>query len=141
MGEHVRVLGYLGILRAVVGAALGIYLLWKSAHIDLSAYGLSFVTEGILRFDSTAFLVLGCLSIAMACLRVTQGILTIRKTACARPFGVGLACFDFLNLAFFPVSTALGLYGLVVFRHLETVAYFEGQNATNPLTAGGRFQQ
>ena len=129
MVEHVRVLGYLGILRAAGGAALGIYLIWKAVHLNLSDYG---STGEMLSLDTNAFLVLGWLSIAMACLRVTQGILTLRKTTCARPFGVGLACFDFLNLALFPVSTALGLYGFVVFRHPETVAYFERQEARSP---------
>ncbi len=138
MLEHVRVLGSLGIVRAAFGAALGIYLIWKAAHLDLSDYG---STAQMLDFDSKVFLVLGCFSVVMACVRLIQGILTLKKAACARPFGVGLACFDFLNLTLFPVSTALGLYGFVVFRHPETVAYFEGQEATRPLTAPGRIQQ
>jgi hypothetical protein len=141
MLEHVRVLGYLGLFRAALGAALGIYLVWKSAHLDLSAYGLTFVTEEILRLDGKAFLLLGWLCIGMSCLRVAQGVLTLKRKARARPFGVGLALFDFLNLALFPVSTALGLYGFVVYRHPETAGFFERQDATNPLTAGGRIQE
>jgi hypothetical protein len=35
-----------------------------------------------------------------------------------------LAILDIIDLALFPISTALGLYGLVVYRHPEVAAQF-----------------
>jgi hypothetical protein len=43
-----------------------------------------------------------------------------RPSACR--FGVALAYFDLANLIIFPISTALGLYGFVVYRHPQTIS-------------------
>ncbi len=134
MAEHVKVLAVLGIARALAALLVGGLLISKAGGLSLADYGSS---RGALEmgsidagdredlgFDQRAFAALGALCVAFAVIRTVQGIGVLRTVRWARPLGLGLAVFDALNLALFPLSTALGLYGLVVYRHPEAVARF-----------------
>ena len=134
MLEHVQVLGMLGIARSILAAVLGVVLLLKSQQVTLEDYSKSrFELESplfnerdraVLEFDRAAFAIVGVACIAFALARLAQGIGAILWRRWARRLGLGLACFDILNLALFPLSTALGLYGLVVYRKGETAEKF-----------------
>jgi len=129
MLEHVKILGRIGIARALLGVALGSYLIWSAQALDIVAYGLTQVTPDTVQFDRTAFMVIGGLCLAMAPVRCVQAILALKGRPSARLFGMGLAIWDAVNLSLFPVSTALGLYGIVVYHNPETVGYFESRRA------------
>jgi hypothetical protein len=127
MVEHVRVLGWIGIARALVGAVLGAWLIWKGSTLGEMAYGKLPVTREILSFDRGTFTVLGWAFVCLAPVRALQGILALRTRPSARRFGLALAVFDAVNLILFPVSTGFGLYGIVVYRHPDTVGYLEAR--------------
>lgn len=145
MLEHVKVLGILGIVRSLLAAAFGLALLLKAPSVSLFDYGKNrFELESpiydeqdgaILSFDKTAFLVVGVVCVALALARLTQGVGALFCRRWARRFGLGLACFDIFNLPLFPLSTALGLYALVVYRKEETVERFEARRKASPLAA------
>jgi hypothetical protein len=118
MLEHVKVLGWVGIIRALLGACLGGFFIFKSTRLSLSATPEWLdPTPGLLQL-------LGGLCVALAMLRLAQGIGALRVWTWARAAGLILGAFDLSNLLLFPVSTALGLYALVVYRHPETVERF-----------------
>jgi hypothetical protein len=116
---HVKVLGWIGLVRALLGAALGVFLLWRASDPRV----LFEAAPG----DVPTFQVVGALLVACAALWALQAIAALRVQPWARPVGIVLAIADVVNLVFFPVSTALGLYALVTFRNPETAAYFESQ--------------
>jgi uncharacterized membrane protein (DUF2068 family) len=140
MSEHVRVLGIIGIVRAVFGLALGILLLMKATRLALpdydadrgalQGYHADEHDEADLAFDRVAFCAVGGVCLAFAVMRLVQGIGALITARWARSRGLGLAVFDVINLALFPLSTALGLYGLVVYRHPETAERFRAKQAT-----------
>lgn len=122
MPDHVRALGVIGIVRALLGVALGCWLLLEASSLAAESYDPR-VAEGTVRFDRTAFQVLGGLALVVAPFRAIQGVLALARRPLARPLGLGLATLDVLNLCLFPLSTALGLYGLVVYLNAETVVF------------------
>lgn len=127
MAEHVRVLGIIGLVRAVLGAALGGFLIWKTVHLDAKAYEGMAVTQEEIRFDTVAFSIMAVALLTLALLWALQGILAVRDKPSSRRLGLALAIVDIVNLVFFPISTALGLYGLTVYRHPSTVDYLESR--------------
>lgn len=141
MLDHIRNLGWLGILRAALAAAFGVVLLVKAMRLELRDYessrfhldaGAGLARHaGDLAFDRVAFSAVGLASLLLAVLRSAQGVGALKGRAWARPFGVGLAGFDIVNLALFPLSTTLGLYGLVVWRHPESRERFK-RRSTDP---------
>ncbi len=134
MFEHVRALGILGIVRSILAAGIGLALLWKSQDVTLQEYAKNrfeleapvYNTEdrAILSFDRNAFAAVGVVCLGLAIVRLAQAVGALFWRGWARRLGLGLACFDVFNLALFPVSTALGLYGLVVYRKAETAERF-----------------
>ena len=141
MLEHLRVFAYIGLVRAAIGVPLGIVLIWKAKYLNLLAYGSTQVTQDVVDFDCTAFQVLGWLCIAFAVARAVQGILALRGKAAALPLGKGLAIFDIVNLVLFPISTAFGLYGTVIYKHPDTVDFLTSRSLTltfPPHMAGGQ---
>lgn len=127
MDEHVKVLGWLGVARSVLALALALLLLVKSENLGQSSYGFPRVSVETVEFDQLAFRWVGGLCFFFSVLRVIQGALALLGRSWARRFGLALAMFDLVNLALFPVSTALGLYGLVVYRHPDTLDHFAGK--------------
>jgi hypothetical protein len=132
MLEHVKILSAIGVVRALLGAALGVVLLVKAGNLrtpdylprrELSRAPTAEETE-TMRFDEVVFRVGGAACLLIAIARLTQGIGAFCAAAWARRGGLALAAFDIANLTLFPLSTALGLYGLVVFRHPEAVEWF-----------------
>ena len=71
-----------------------------------------------------AFLLLGWLVVAFAVAWTLQGVAACITVRWARPAGLALAILDVVNLALFPLSTALGLYALVVYGKAETRELF-----------------
>lgn len=120
--EHLKVVGILGVVRAVLGLCLGAFLLWKSGriaredylqnHFELAPPVFNEEDETTLRFDRWAFQVGGVAFLALAGTRLVQGAALLTSRVWALPLGLGLAGVDLVNLAFFPLSTALGLYAL-----------------------------
>jgi len=45
---------------------------------------------------------------------------------------VALAIIDLINLTLFPVTTACGTYGLLVYRHPDSLDFFEGTFQPEP---------
>ncbi len=135
MADHVVVLGILGIVRAVLGFGLGVWLILVAADLGPERYDMSWPKSEVVEFDRAAFRAVAAAAFLLAPLRALQGILALRRKALARPAGLALACVDLANLALFPISTALGLYGLVVYRHPTTAEYL-GCRAAVPSVQG-----
>lgn len=123
MADHVIVLGILGIVRALLGFALGAWLIAVAADLSPQRYDDYSLKAEVVEFDRTAFRAVGAAALVLAPLRALQGILALRRKRLACFGGLALACVDLANLALFPISTALGLYGLVVYRHPTTAEY------------------
>ena len=129
MVEHVIALGWINLTRALLGLAFGGILLWRAKWPrEISVY----VPDENFSFDQYAFLVVGTLSIVLAHLRAAQGIGTFLLRRWSRLLGLALALFDIANLVLFPLSTALGLYGLVVYRHPDTFEQFRSGDQARP---------
>jgi len=150
MSEHVKTLGIIGLFRALLGAALAAILLWKAStiHPDDYSSGRGFLDEppvgeqgeGPLDFDRAAFTALGVTCIVLALVRTVQAFGALLLRPWGRRLGRALAFFDVCNLALFPLSTALGLYGLVVYGNVGTRAIFESRarRALERKTAPGK---
>lgn len=123
MAEHVVVLGILGIVRSVLGLALGAWLILAARDLSPESYEAVRPSAETVEFDRAAFLAIAAASWLLAPLRALQGALALKRKRFARPSGLALAAVDLLDLALFPVSTALGLYALVVYRHPTTAEY------------------
>jgi hypothetical protein len=135
MVSHILALGVIQAVRCILGLALGAFLLWRSFHIPV---------ERMVRLetgDQLAFLIGGVGSIVLALARGLQGGLTLRMVLAsrghgslpgigtgraARRLGIVLAIVDLISLWVFPLSTACGTYGLLVYRHPEALDFFEG---------------
>ncbi|HVR74366.1 MAG TPA: hypothetical protein VMT52_08540 [Planctomycetota bacterium] len=124
MVEHVIALGWINLVRAILGLAFGGILLWRAQWpLESMVYG----SDENLSFDRYAFLVVGTLTIVIAHLRAAQSIGSFLLRRWGRVLGLALALFDIANLLLFPLSTALGLYGLVVYRHPDTLDHFRSR--------------
>ena len=116
MLEHVKALGWIGVARAAVAAFAGGFLL---------EYGPEFAAKSAAEpWDALAFESVGWVLVAFAPLHLLQGIGALCGYAWALRFGLFLSGVDLINLLGFPVLTALGLYGLVVYRNAETREHF-----------------
>lgn len=137
MAEHVVVLGILGIARSVLGLVLGVWLILVARDLGPESYETVRPSAETVEFDRAAFRTIAVASLVLAPLRAIQGALALKRKRFARASGLALAAVDLLNLAIFPVSTALGLYGLVVYRHPTTAEYLGCRRAAaDKLTAG-----
>lgn len=131
MVDHVRVLGWIGIVRAVLALGLGLYIGGAAWKLGPQSYSSS-VEASALPLDLAAFALLAYLCVSFSVLRAVQGVLAVMGRPSARRFGIALAYFDLVNLLLFPVSTALGLYGFVVYRHPQTVFAFSAREGDSP---------
>lgn len=139
MVEHVKVLAAIGIVRALVAFVLGFVLISKADRLSLRDYyddrgALESYHSGErdkedLDFDRIALSVVGGACLGFAALRLAQCAGSLFSARWARFCGLGLAVFDVINLLLFPLSTALGLYSLVVYRHPETAERFRNKRA------------
>ena len=128
MSDHLKVLAKIGIARAVIGLALGAFLIWKAATFEAMDYGEAPPTVEIQQLDRTVIRILGIGCLVLAPVRALQAMLVLRERRQGRVLGKALALWDMVNLLLFPVSTALGLYGFVVYRHPDTVGFFESRH-------------
>ncbi len=137
MISHIVTLALINIARAIAGFALGVLLLYSSDASGYDGERAKRIVEG----DLTAFLVIGCVVIAVSCLRLVQGgasvldVFRSRRARGGRPprsqlsrrLGLGLSILDLVNIVLFPLSTACGVYGLIVCRHPDTIDFYEGR--------------
>ena len=130
MAEHVRVLGFVGIARGVLSMGLGAWLVWASFHIHIQDYQMTPATEETVRLDRLAFLLAGGVCLVFGPAAVLQGALALARKPVARRFGLGIALLDMVNLILFPLSTALGLYGFVVYCHPSTAEYLGAERTS-----------
>lgn len=148
MLSHIRFLSLLNVLRALGAVLVALVFLHGSdpdniprtkqpPNFALSRY--DYLEPG----DTTAFLAVGLGLAAVAAVRFAHGCYTlvaVRRLRRGKPreglfrptllvrskqVGVALAILDLLDLTFFPVTTACGLYGLVIFRHPDTIDFYE----------------
>jgi hypothetical protein len=130
MIEHLKVLAWLGMARALLGVLFGVFLIWRSLALNMPSL------QGAEPWDIPLFQALGCLSILLGDLWLVQGIGVLCRKGWSRRFGLVLGFIDLVSLPFFPVSTAMGLYAVVVYRHGETVEYFRLRGARAAGAAG-----
>ena len=116
MLEHVKALGWIAIIRALIAALCGSFLLYKAEYFGGKS--------GAEPWDTLGFQVVGAVLVAFAPIRIIQGVGALRGSSWALPFGLVLSGIDLINLLGFPVLTAFGLYGLVVYRNAETREHF-----------------
>ena len=121
MPDHLKLATWLNGLRVVIGLALGTFLVWSVLGGD---WPIGAADEG------RALLVLAGLCILLATLRVflvAGAFFAFRGT---RRVGLAMAVFDCVNLLLFPLSTMLGLHGIVAWRHPETRHHFRSRRET-----------
>lgn len=149
MTSHLRFLTVLHLLRALGGLALSGLFLYYSQPSNIPANPFD---ETISRFhaleegDTTAFLVIGLVTGGIAVVRGVHAFYTFLALGASRRelhwrrglfapallgksrlLGLGLAALDLIDLTFFPVTTACGLYGMLVYGHVDTVDFFEAK--------------
>jgi hypothetical protein len=126
MIEHLRALGFVSLLRALVELGLGAYLIlvvvnwevtapnwptWPPArHADAEPLG----------GDRTAFLAFGAVLPFFCAVRSAQALCALTGRRWARRAGIVLAVLDLAT----PITLPFALWGLVVYRHPETRDYF-----------------
>jgi hypothetical protein len=135
MVSHILTLAVIQCVHALIGLALGAFLILRSFHIPPGR--LSRLEPGDLR----AFLIAGLVCLALSLARAFQGALALRLAAASRRRGVGpgpgpgrlarrlgvlLWVTDLLDIFGFPLTTALGTYGILVYRNPEALDFFEG---------------
>jgi hypothetical protein len=76
-------------------------------------------------FDSAVLFGVGAFLLAGGLARLVQAAGVFLSKPWSRKLGLALGVFDIVNLVFFPISMALGLYAVVVYRHPDTLDHFE----------------
>jgi hypothetical protein len=130
VAEHVGFLVWIGLARSLLGIALGPIFIHKAMTLTRDSYGMTPVTGEILSFDATVLLAVGIIFLAGSAVRLLQAVGARLSRPWARRVGLVLGLFDIANLAFFPVSMALGLYAVIVYRHPDTLDRFESRRAS-----------
>jgi len=125
MVEHIRLLAAIALVRGVLGIAAGALLLVKGFRLEPRLYYPAMIPDDLIAFDSWAFRIGGCTLLVLSAGFLIQGVGALRSRPWARRLGFALAAIDLVNLILFPLSTALGLYGLVVYRHPDVRDWFE----------------
>jgi hypothetical protein len=143
--SHIFVLGLIQALRALLGGAAGAFLIYRSFVIP--AEWQVQLEPG----DRGAFLAVGIVFLALAALRGMQGWLVLSMVAASRRrdgdpnrlsgrrtrrMGLALAILDLIDITLFPVTTACGTYGLLVYRHPDSLDFFEGAFGSGPPAVG-----
>jgi len=130
MAGHVKTLGWIGVLRALLGSALGVWLILRAATVDSHPAAES--------WDALGFRVAGGFLLLLALVWLVQGIGAIRLRPWARRGGLFASVLDLCNLLGFPLFTALGLYGVVVYRSHDTRHFFASRDLSrSPAVPGG----
>jgi hypothetical protein len=125
MVEHIPLLAAIALVRGALGIAAGVLLLVKAFGLDPRLYHPARVAEELIAFDSWAFCIGGGILLLTSAAFVIQGVGALMSCGWSRRLGLALAVIDLANLVLFPLSTALGLYGLVVYRHPDVRDWFE----------------
>lgn len=125
MAEHVKMLVKIGFLRALLGAGLGPFFLYKAQTLTRDSYESTWVTPDVPAFDAAVLFGVGAVLLAGGIARLIQALGAVRVKPWARKLGLALGLFDIANIVLFPVSMALGLYAVVVYRHPDTLDRFE----------------
>ncbi len=144
MGEHIKALGVVSLLRSIVEILLGSYLIAvinRWSH-PASNHNSSFHEEeswlvGLERWWANHFatlhpnatpepgdwwflLVLGLLFVLFGLFRLVQSSGSLLAFGWARKLGLVLAAFDFVT----PITLPLAFWSFVVYRHHDTRDYF-----------------
>lgn len=115
VSEHARLLAWLGLVRTLLAAGVGGWLLHRAGRIIPEFRG-QYAVETLLG-DQLRFRVVAGVLFALAALWLAQALGMLLRAAWSRPFGLVVAVLDLLNVPLFPLSTAWGLYGIVVHAH------------------------
>ena len=148
MPPHVVVLAFINSLRGLCGLVLGgllVYFSDRARYPSGRLFDVASMKPRYIEGDFQAFLVVGVVFMLLAILRLVQGSITIAEWrrasrsvrrergklgAFSRRLGLGLSVLDLIDLTFFPVTTACGLYGLLVYRSPDSIEFFEGKFST-----------
>jgi hypothetical protein len=130
MIEHLSAIFVVSVLRAVVEAALGAYILlvswrWEATWAEGWLQYVPGVRPGAqpLPGDRGAFVAIACVLLVLGAVRFVQALHAFLRREFARRFGQALAIVDFLT----PLTLPLGLWCLIVYRHPDTRDFFRNR--------------
>jgi hypothetical protein len=147
MVPHLCCLAIIHAVRGLAGLGFAVVFLYysnadniPSDPIDLTMSRFHNLEPG----DPVAFLVVGCVLVVLQLVRLSFSFATIRALVESREaspggrrayrfvrrFGLAIAVVDLVDLTLFPLTTACGLYGWLVFRHSDTRDLLEGKFAS-----------
>jgi hypothetical protein len=140
MREHVRAIFVVSIVRSILEAVGGVWVLLVAWRWGESAgTGLSALVPGHhpdarpAVGDREAFVILGCVLILFGVARFVQSLNSLFVKEWARKFGQVLAIVDF----FTPLTLPLGLWALLVYRHPDTRDHFRQREPALSASTGG----
>ena len=120
MVEHLRALGIVSLIRALIEGAIGSYLL-QFAAVWSTGPGRFLRLQGVPEpGDREVFFAIGTVIVLFAALRFVQSIACLWSVRWSRRFGILLAVFDFA----LPFTLPFGLWGIAIYRHPETIDHF-----------------
>lgn len=136
MASHVLVLAILNIARGFSGIAVAALFYYCSDGVRLPRVRQARMEDG----DPLAFQIVAVVLLTIAVLRLLQGFASLAEVWRARRnrgrtaggqlsrwVGIGLSVLDLIDLTAFPLSTACGVYGLLVYRHADTIDFYSGR--------------
>ena len=140
MISHILTSAFLNLVRALGSVALATLFLYYSNRSAIPGQDRQdSASDG----DLMAFQIIGIGLLIFAMVRGWLGIYTLFKVWSAkhsqngikstlslkisRKLGFGLSILDLLNLVIYPISSTCGIYGLLVYRHPDTVDFYEGK--------------
>ena len=136
MTSHVLVLAILNLVRGLGGIAAAGLFYYCSDGVRLPRLRSERMEDG----DPLAFQVVAVVLLTIAVLRLLQGAASLFEVWWARRsvgrtvggqlsrrVGLGLSILDLVDLTVFPLTTACGLYGLLVYRHADTIDFYGGR--------------
>ena len=147
MISHLYCLSIVHAVRGLAGIGVAVLFLYYSNPMnvpversDLTMSRFHSLEAG----DVEAFRVVGIVLVALALIRLGFAVSTLmslwrardpltagkRTFRFVRRYGLAVAMVDIVALTLFPVTTACGLYGWLVFRHADTRDFFEGKLAS-----------
>ncbi len=148
MRSHLCFLTAVHALRALGGLALALVFFYYSVHAnipknvsDLNLSRYHQVQPG----DLEAFYAIAVVLTVLAGIRLFHAVYSAsvlwytrkdrprrslfagRLLSSSRFLGLALAALDLIDLTFFPITTACGLYGVLVYRDPATIDFFEAR--------------
>ncbi|HLU47858.1 MAG TPA: hypothetical protein VK116_07230 [Planctomycetota bacterium] len=115
MIEHVRALGVVSLVRALLEAAFGIYVL-KLASVWSRGEGFFLLHGAPEDGDRGFFLGLAIVLLVAATVRAAQAIASFLLREWSRRVGIALGILDVV----LPITLPVALWSFVVYRHPET---------------------